>query len=367
MATNRQGVVVSTLRWNLKKHGARGKAFLLEVDVSLSDPYDCSIPMQPEPPEIATDQKLCIMILGSWVARVTEGSSVNVDLLCLCVHGNGTHSECIGHITRDRITIQQIGWRPDFLPALLISIRPLRFRDCCKEEEETYSSKSNGDDWVLSRAAIKRAIHACTSGLRWWSKDHDCVQALLVRTIPPLDNEDKTVLPKDETARRSHCWSNTNPPYFTKEAAEFIASMSSLRTLAVDLPSVDREDDGGALIAHRAIFSHLPDGEISKDKKEQESIGEKEEEDDDEGKTKAELVTRKLSSSSSLEKDDLSLKNMGCQQRRLITESCSFPSPETMEDGFCCLSLQLAPIENTDAVPSRPLLYRAVETRATAV
>jgi len=145
------------------------------------------------------------------------------------------------------------------------------------------------------------------------------------------------------------------------------ASMSSLRTLAVDLPSVDREDDGGALIAHRAIFSHLPDGEISKDKKEQESIGEKEEEDDDEGKTKAELVTRKLSSSSSLEKDDLSLKNMGCQQRRLITESCSFPSPETMEDGFCCLSLQLAPIENTDAVPSRPLLYRAVETRATAV
>ena len=40
-------------------------------------------------------------------------------------------------------------------------------------------------------------------------------------------------------------WSGTNPPYFTTEAINHIASLGCAH-LVVDLPSVDREDDEGS-------------------------------------------------------------------------------------------------------------------------
>jgi hypothetical protein len=36
---------------------------------------------------------------GSWVGAVTHGSSVNCDNVSFCIHGSGTHAECVGHIT----------------------------------------------------------------------------------------------------------------------------------------------------------------------------------------------------------------------------------------------------------------------------
>jgi kynurenine formamidase len=48
-------------------------------------------------------------------------------------------------------------------------------------------------------------------------------------------------------------FTGTNPPYFEPEAAAFL-SQRGTRLLAVDLPSLDREEDGGALAAHRAFL-----------------------------------------------------------------------------------------------------------------
>ncbi len=49
-----------------------------------------------------------------------------------------------------------------------------------------------------------------------------------------------------------------NPPYLPVEAMQWIVARD-IRHLVVDLPSVDRADDGGALAAHRVFFG-LPSG-----------------------------------------------------------------------------------------------------------
>jgi len=86
-----------------------------------------------------------------------------------------------------------------------------------------------------------------------------------------------------------------------------------MKTCLVDLPSVDREDDGGMLIAHHAIFG------LKEEMKENEII---------------------------------------CPSSRLITESCAFPSSSKLLDGPYVLNLHLSPFSNTDAVPSRPFLHK---------
>ena len=58
--------------------------------------------------------------------------------------------------------------------------------------------------------------------------------------------------------RRAARFSGTNPPYLTVEAAALLRERG-VRHVLVDLPSLDREDDGGLLAAHRAFFD-LPVG-----------------------------------------------------------------------------------------------------------
>ena len=41
-------------------------------------------------------------------------------------------------------------------------------------------------------------------------------------------------------------YSNTNPPYLTKEAMQYIVQ-KGIKHLLIDLPSVDRENDHGEL------------------------------------------------------------------------------------------------------------------------
>ena len=54
----------------------------------------------------------------------------------------------------------------------------------------------------------------------------------------------------------SRNYSGTNPFYFTEGAARLARSLG-VKRLVCDLPSVDRSDDQGMLLAHRA-FWNLP-------------------------------------------------------------------------------------------------------------
>jgi hypothetical protein len=55
-------------------------------------------------------------------------------------------------------------------------------------------------------------------------------------------------------AKKHTNYSNTNPPYLSESAAHLIKN-SGVQHLLIDLPSVDREEDEGKLLAHKAFWN----------------------------------------------------------------------------------------------------------------
>jgi kynurenine formamidase len=148
--------------------------------------------------------------VGDWTGDTREGGSVNFYNIRLNPHGNGTHTECVGHISRDRYSIHK-ALDPGYKIAQLISVYP-------RQQE-------NGD----------RIIDELE-----WEPD---IEAIIIRTLP--NHPDKLV----------RQYSGTNPPYLDANVAGKMADQG-IQHLLLDLPSVDREEDGGALAAHKAFWKY---------------------------------------------------------------------------------------------------------------
>ena len=114
-------------------------------------------------------------------------------------------------------------------------------------------------------------------------------EALILRTLP------------NHKAKRRRAYSGTNPPYLEPALAQYLAGQH-LEHLLLDLPSVDREVDGGALLAHHAFWQYPH-------------------------------ATR---------------------PQATITELIFVP--DELEDGLYLLNLQITSLE-LDASPSKPILY----------
>jgi len=159
-------------------------------------------PMRIEP--VRTEQ-----FLGS----VAEGGAVNFRDVYFNPHGHGTHTENVGHIIEtDFPVVRSIG--SSHYLAKLISVE----------------LKKEAEDWVVSEESL--------AGL-----DLN-VEALIIRTKP--NNHSKT----------NRQYSGTNFPYLTIGAMQRIVD-AGVQHLLIDLPSVDREEDGGALAAHH-LFWNVP-------------------------------------------------------------------------------------------------------------
>ncbi|GAB5368223.1 hypothetical protein AAMO2058_001300600 [Amorphochlora amoebiformis] len=276
----------------------RVEAKSLSLQVDLANGHDCCIPITPEPPKTQNSRQPQAFYLpnaekkpfqaGNFIARVSKGASVNVDIITFCAHGNGTHAECIGHVTREGTAVSEVKWKGGYLLATLIT--------------------AQDEDWVITKSSV-------LSALKPFSPEHR--QALLIRTSNPKSAD---VVPKTPEDRKQKKWSGCNPPYLTAAAATFIGDLKGLRSLLLDLPSIDREDDGGGLLGHRAIFG-LP------------------------AKAKGDSYVKD-------KKTDVVEKSS-----RLLVESCVFPLNKDLKDGEYILDLQLSAFRNTDAVPARPILY----------
>lgn len=193
----------------------------------LSKPFDISIPLSntAKNPIAWYIEKPVIepVRFGDWVGKVSDGSSTNFNNIFFNPHGHGTHTECLGHITRDFYSINQC-LKKFFFTAEVISVQP----------------EVQGEDFVITKAQIVNALQGKSP------------EAIIIRTLP--NSSDKT----------SKKYSNTNWPYLLEEAAIFLREIG-VKHLLIDLPSVDREHDEGRLLAHKAFWNVKDVNELNHD------------------------------------------------------------------------------------------------------
>lgn len=199
-----------------------------------ADYHDISIPLRfggPQPNAYGVETaKSTACRAGELVGDTRQGGSCNFEQYTLIPHCNGTHTECVGHITDERISVRDC-LRDVFIPALLISIDP----EPAADSEESYATEVGVRDQLITKKAIAFAVGTETPDL-----------ALIVRTQP---NDDRKL---------SRQYTDTIPPYFTTEAIRFIFE-AGFKHLLVDLPSIDRMYDEGKLSNHR-IFWNVEQG-----------------------------------------------------------------------------------------------------------
>lgn len=223
---------------------------------------------------------------GSFVGEITEGGSVNCREMRIVAHSAGTHTECVGHVVADPVTMADVTLRPVSLAALItVPLHPLG------QSGDTYGGTSLADDAVVTASALQHALRAIGGPPR----SEFATSALVLRTQ------------LDGVTRVGHDWSNSNPPYLTDQAIDVLRD-AGFMDLLLDIPSVDREWDGGGLPSHHRWWD-LPAG-----------------------------VQR--------------LQGTTCN--RTITELIDVPT--TVADGWYGLLLQVPSIAS-DAAPSRPVLY----------
>jgi len=207
--------------------------------------------------------KLEPVVMGDWIGDVTQGGSVNFRNIMFNPHGNGTHTECVGHISKEFYTINKSLKRFVFV-AELITVLP---------------TKLENGDFAITRKQFEIALN-----------DIPKPEAIIIRTLSNGSNKLHTN------------YSNTNPPFILKDAIEYLNELG-VRHLLIDMPSIDKEQDGGKLEAHHAFWNYPNKVELEK----------------------------------------------------TITEMIYVPNE--INDGTYILNLQIAPFEN-DASPSKPILYK---------
>jgi arylformamidase len=236
-----------------------------KIQIDVSKPIDISIAIDPQKQAVNAwyieDPKIFPQEFDGEKILVSEGAVVNFNNIYFNPHAHITHTECVGHITEKIHSINQ-NLKHYFFVAEVITVAP-EFRD---------------GDFVISQKQLQTALR---------NKKRD---AVVIRTLPNLRSDKKGMR-----------YSNTNPPYLLEETAIYLRE-KGIKHLLVDLPSVDKEKDGGELLAHNAFWNTA--GEIRMDATITEFI----------------YVSNKVS------------------------------------DGEYLLNLMIAPFEN-DASPSKPILY----------
>jgi arylformamidase len=173
---------------------------------------------------------------GSFVGDVRRGGSCNCASYSLTPHCGGTHTECVGHITIERVSVRDTALAPLY-PALLASVRP----QAASATEERSKPGPQAGDHLITRAELARATRDFDLGGN---------TALIVRTLPNAPDK-----------RRRDYDAGHPPPYFSIAAMEWMLE-HGVEHLVVDVPSIDRASDQGLLTAHR-LFWGMPLGETS--------------------------------------------------------------------------------------------------------
>jgi kynurenine formamidase len=197
------------------------------------DYFDLSIPLKfngAQPNAYGVDPAISSACeYGDLFGDTRRGGSCNFDRVTLIPHCNGTHTECVGHITNERISVRDC-LTDIVVRTVLVSVEPESAATC----GETYPFEFGDEDRVVTRRLLESKIGEA--------------EALIVRTMP------------NDESKLSHLYKDNIPPYFTNDAMSLLVEQN-IKHLLVDLPSVDRLYDEGQLSNHR-IFWHVELGKF---------------------------------------------------------------------------------------------------------
>lgn len=191
-----------------------GKRYAAKLDQAL----DISIPLSEGPDTVncfyAPFMETAPVRMGSFVGSVKEGGPVNFFNVRLNPHGNGTHTECVGHIAPEHFSLNDCLTNFHFI-AKLHSVLPQMQPD---------------GDRVVMREQLEDTLMPGEA------------EAYILRTLP------------NATDKCRRHYSGTNPPYLHPDAVRWLRE-AGVKHLLLDLPSVDREEDGGQLAAHKTFWN----------------------------------------------------------------------------------------------------------------
>jgi arylformamidase len=204
-----------------------------------SEIHDLSIPLRFDRSQPsffgvrAADERT--VLAGTFKGDVRLGGSCNCSTYSLTPHCNGTHTECVGHLTAERLSVRDL-CTDAYSVAILISV----VAQPAHSTTESSDPRPHPEDQVLTRASIQSAVERA---------DLDTFDALVIRTLP------------NDLGKLTRNYDDVAAPYFTAEAMQWICDRP-IQHLVVDLPSVDRANDEGRLTSHR-IFWNVRAGSTS--------------------------------------------------------------------------------------------------------
>ncbi len=94
-------------------------------------------------------------MFGKYSLDTRQGGSCNANYLHFSPHTAGTHTECVGHITDERVTIDSVAPAQSMQPCLLLSIEP----DTLAASGDSYEG-GQPDDAVISARVLRAAVEA---------------------------------------------------------------------------------------------------------------------------------------------------------------------------------------------------------------
>ena len=196
---------------------------------------DLSIPLQfdgPQPNHFGAEPAHAEpMNVPGFVGDTRKGGSCNAVSLTLNPHCNGTHTECVGHLTTSRVSINDVCPVLPMLAGLVSTpVSPTTYND-----EAVHSiTRENVQDSVTALFAQTKALAGTVP------------TALIIRTLP--NSSDK---------KSKHYRDVKDAAFMQPEAVAWLVAQG-IDHLLVDLPSIDPYSDHGALEAHRILFG-LPE------------------------------------------------------------------------------------------------------------
>lgn len=288
---------------------------------------------------------------GQFIGDINQGGNCNFDELTLIPHCNGTHTECLGHITKERYTINELLYEHHTY-SILITVAPIQIKDLLEKanfektiqtseninvssnlikylpySNEKHNEKPNDklsdyitnqeiqDDFIITGDLIYESL------IKTLYLNFDLLSNIIPKFNLMLENREinkilkllniKSIiirtLPNFETKKNQN-YIQTPPAYLTNDAMELINSLK-FKHLLIDLPSVDRQFDDGVLSSHHIFWNVKGNSQ----------------------------------------KQISNIENLNT-----ITEMIYVKSE--ISDGFYLLNLQIAPFE-LDASPSKPIIY----------